>query len=448
MKQFLLEKVKFSKGQYERLTKEYLEKKNKDGILDILSKTENPQYLYWTDLKYKNWIPAKYNYNKEDFWKLVKTHRRINNKKVNGIYNTNKKPFYFLELDRFDKFLAELDKISKGNFSSINNEMKEELIKNNLIEESIASSQLEGANTTRKVAKEMINSGRKPKNNSERMIMNNYNAMKILEEDYKNKELTLKTIFNLHKILTKDDTSIPEDKRGAFRVDEDAIVVGARNSSNEYAHEAPKIDFVKKQIKKLTDFANDKTEDEYEFIHPLIKAIIIHFWIGYLHPFVDGNGRLARCLFYWYMLRHNYDVIGYYPISLRLKESPKQYSLAYIYTEQDDNDLTYFIDYNIRKIEESQIGFLDYFNKKIEISKYINKITIKHKLSNRIQKMLQHINSSGKNYITPTIYQELFDISKPTAIGDLKELKNLKILKEQKSGREMRYFINTGSMNK
>lgn len=44
------------------------------------------------------------------------------------------------------------------------------------------------------------------------------------------------------------------------------------------------------------------------FIHPAIRAIILHFWLGYDHPFVDGNGRTARALFYWAMLRQNYSL--------------------------------------------------------------------------------------------------------------------------------------------
>jgi len=56
---------------------------------------------------------------------------------------------------------------------------------------------------------------------------------------------------------------------------------------------------------KLIEFANDENITT-GFIHPVIKAILLHFWIGYLHPFCDGNGRTARALFYWYLLKNDY----------------------------------------------------------------------------------------------------------------------------------------------
>ncbi|MDR2411510.1 MAG: Fic family protein [Candidatus Peribacteria bacterium] len=48
----------------------------------------------------------------------------------------------------------------------------------------------------------------------------------------------------------------------------------------------PKEKFLKEELKRFIDFANDKLNSDV-FIHPIIKAIIIHFWIGYLHPFCD-----------------------------------------------------------------------------------------------------------------------------------------------------------------
>jgi hypothetical protein len=42
------------------------------------------------------------------------------------------------------------------------------------------------------------------------------------------------------------------------------------------------------------------------FIHPVMRAITLHFWLAYDHPFCDGNGRTARALFYWSMLKQGY----------------------------------------------------------------------------------------------------------------------------------------------
>jgi Fic family protein len=50
------------------------------------------------------------------------------------------------------------------------------------------------------------------------------------------------------------------------------------------------------RLEAMCDFANSKTPDT--FIHPVVRGIFLHFWLAYDHPFVDGNGRTARALFY------------------------------------------------------------------------------------------------------------------------------------------------------
>ena len=88
-----------------------------------------------------------------------------------------------------------------------------------LVEEAINSSQLEGASTTRHVAKEMIRQGRDPKDKSEQMILNNFHAMQFIR-DFKEDELTPSFLFELHRILTEKTLDDPE-KAGVFRSEND-----------------------------------------------------------------------------------------------------------------------------------------------------------------------------------------------------------------------------------
>ena len=99
------------------------------------------------------------------------------------------------------------------------------------------------------------------------------------------------------------------------------------------------------RLESLCAFANEchSREDADNFIHPIIKAIILHFMVGYIHPFGDGNGRTARALFYWSMLRSGYWLFEYVSISKLIQEKRNAYDTAFIYTETDDFDLTYFI---------------------------------------------------------------------------------------------------------
>jgi len=432
MKQYLIEKPK------------KVHSSKVDGLEIVnnpkeIFKSENPIYLYWSDIKYKTWTPR--GMSKEKFWHLVKIARK--NRMVIGFETkcwnvANNSLFFWINLDRFQNFCHKFDLSAGGSLikcgENLSEEDKQVFIKRNVIEEAIASSQLEGAHTTRKVAKRILATGEKPRNQSEIMIVNNYNAMKQIKNEFKDRELSLDMIFKLHKILTKGDEGLKDDERGQFRKEEDEIVVGG--GYQEYNHKAPDIKLVKKDIEKLIKFANDEYPNQ--FIHPLIKAIMLHFWIGYLHPFVDGNGRLARCLFYWYCLRHNYWVIAYLPISIKIKNSLSSYLNAYLYSEQDDNDLTYFIDYNVRKIEQAKIDFEYYCQKKMQILESLRK---KYpELNSRQIELLDYLDKKNR-YTSVSIHLNYFEISKITAIKDLKEMEEMKILWSEKTGREIRYYL-------
>lgn len=423
-------------------------KKNLDLILKYLSDQENigkyieksntPEYLYWDTVKHKS-IPK--NMSAEDFWGVLKFSRKIQS--IPTIIKDEKSNNYFswIKLSNLEEFLHNVDLNTGGSLFSFAKDTKEsdrnKFVSRGVMEEAIASSQLEGAHTTRKIAKEFLIQGRKPKNKSEQMILNNYNTMSLIESEYKDKELTLELIFELHSLITKE--TVKEEERGRFRFDEENIVVTDKTTGVVY-HIPPKRKFIEKEIEKLIDFANDKGDQA--FIHPVIKAIMIHFWVGYLHPFTDGNGRVARLLFYWYLLRHNYWAFAYLPISKIIKKSPVQYGKAYIYSEQDDLDLTYFIDYNICKIKQAIEEFNNYLEAKAKENSLINKSAkTKYALNDRQIQLLQFLYSGDKDdHTTPTTHMKINQISKKTAIKDLKDLEVLGFLKRQKVKRNVFYF--------
>ena len=101
----------------------------------------------------------------------------------------------------------------------------------------------------------------------------------------------------------------------------------------------------------MCSFANDRSSPG--FMHPAIQSIILHFWLAYDHPFVDGNGRTARALFYWSMLHYGYWLFEYVSISQTIVRGSVQYGEAFLHTETDDNDLTYFIVYHLDVINRS-----------------------------------------------------------------------------------------------
>jgi len=332
----------------------------KTDILEYVAKTNHPEYLYWNKVRFKH--PP--NVPPEEFWALVKALRKYSPSRTRTVVTDEKGNYFSWQpLPGLDYFFHEVDMNLGGAIESMvvdDEAVRKRFITRGIMEEAIASSQLEGANTTRKVAKRMLVEKRKARNESEQMILNNYHGMLHLEDHLKNHDLTMDALLNLHAILTQD--TMDDAAVGHFRRDADKIVVHNIKANTIY-HIPPSARFMRKEIRKLIRFANDDMGRE-TFVHPVIKAIILHFWMGFLHPFIDGNGRLARAIFYWYLLRKGYWAFTHLPLSRVIKKSPAQYRDAYVYSEQDDNDLTYFIDYNVRKITQARREFDDYVIKR------------------------------------------------------------------------------------
>lgn len=430
-----------------KLDKPDLSKVNKTSILDkyikepqkyvpYMYEVNDQEYLYWDKMRFK---PVPEGLNHEEFWFLVRQIRKFSARPTQ-IRAENGKEFVWVRPLYTDKLLHTIDIHTGGQiftaYEAIKEENKQKFIARGILEEAIASSQLEGASTTRKAAKMMIIENREPRNESERMIVNNYKTMKMLEEDYKNRELTKELLFEIHGMITRDTISSNEQNR--FRRTSDNIVV---RNEDVIAHIPPKEEFLDTEIMRLIDFANDKDSDT--FVHPVIKAIFLHFWIGYLHPFTDGNGRLARALFYWYLLRKDYWTFMYLPISSIIKNSPVQYAKAYIYSEQDDYDLTYFFDYHIKKIMSSIEEFKKYLEKINTENKQIDLKLGKEIVLNERQKQLIHylLSEADYGYVTATSHKSLNNIAKGTAIGDLKQLEAQGLLNPKREGKFVRYYV-------
>lgn len=412
---------------------------NVPANMEIFHKANSPDYLYWDHLKYKQ-PPA--GLSSEEWWYFIQNFRLISAIQT-PLLSQNGKYFGWIRLPYTDEFLHEIDMHAGWQTlpqtstltSPANRQM---LVTRGIIEEAIASSQLEGAHTTRKVAKQMILDKRAPRNESERMIFNNYQAIMAIEEKYKNDDLSVELLFELHKILT--DKTINPQAQGRFRRDDDQIIIQGQIGSHEYtSHVPPSENFIKEQIIRLINYANDAGNSP--FIHPIIKAIFLHFWIGYLHPFTDGNGRLARAIFYWYLLKKGYWTFMYLPISTVIKKAPLQYAMAYIYTEQDRFDLTYFYDFHMKKIMQALAEFKVYIQKKkkenIEIDLLIKRGT---HINLRQKQLIYYLLSENNGSTTIASHRTINNISRQTAAKDLEHLEKAGFLSVQREGKQLRYF--------
>ncbi len=291
------------------------------------------RYLHWDKLRH---LQPPEGWTSEYYWLALKLRSETGFIK-NCLSPVNPATeFQFCMTDGIYRDLHWIDQNAAGRIGMdkpvTNPHTRDTYLVGSLIEEAISSSQLEGASTTRNVAKEMLRQGRKPKDHSEQMIFNNYQAMQFIRE-YKEEQLTPAMILQLHRLLT-EATLDDANKAGQYRDASDDIHVVDANGIAFCCTRHQKHRNLPNRIERLCQFANDL--DGKEFIHPVIRAIILHFMIGYDHPFVDGNGRTARALFYWSMANQQYWLMEFISISRIIKQAPVRIRIkAYLYTETD-----------------------------------------------------------------------------------------------------------------
>jgi len=395
-----------------------------DGIL----KNIQDDYLYWDKIKYKS-----KDIKPEDLWNAVKLHRLINSNNIKfGKYR-----FQYMITDYMQRALHLFDMHIGGTLGSnigIAETDKTKFIISSIMEEAISSSQMEGANTTRKKAKEMIQQEQKPKNKSEQMIMNNFITMKHIVQ-HKDEDITPEKILYIHKLISNKTLDDFNDE-GQFRDNDDIHVVNYIDS--EIVHTPPSKDELNDLTKDLCEFFNNESNN---FIHPIIKGCIIHFMVGWIHPFTDGNGRTARAIFYWYMLKKGYWLTEYLSISRIIKDTKNQYERSYLYSEIDENDLSYFLTYHIKTMEKAYDALKLYINRKqkevFQAAKFM-KIAF---VNERMAQILKIVNDDSDRILNIKEIEKRFNISNFTARSDLRTLVSLGFLEIIQVNKKKQVFI-------
>ena len=190
-----------------------------------------------------------------------------------------------------------------------------------------------------------------------------------------------------------------------------------------------------RRIQALCDFAN--RNDDSSWMHPVIKAITLHFWLAYDHPFTDGNGRTARALMYHHLLSRDYLLFEYLAISSYILRARGQYVRAYLFTETDDNDLTYFLNYNIkamRHVFDELVKYLD--DKQKELARSNELLKQYRGLNHRQKSLLYHAIRHSDEIFTIQAHQSYHAIVYETARRDLMELAKKGFLTRKKRGKE------------
>ena len=317
------------------------------------------EYLHWDKLRH---LEPPEGFSNQDWWLAIKL-ARASNRHPLPLADKRGRAFSYTDSGYLHRMLHEVDRDASGRIELpddvADTSSRDRYLVNSLIEEAITSSQIEGASTTRRVAKEMLRSGRPPRDRSETMIVNNFRGMEFVREQVEER-LSVPMLLGLQRILT-EETQDDAGVVGRFRLKSDEVVIMDQRDGT-VLHTPPDADELDARMERLLAFAN--ANDDSGFVHPVVRAILLHFMIGYEHPFVDGNGRTARALFYWMMAKSGYWMTEFLSISTIIRKSPAQYARAYLYSETDDNDVTYFLDYNLRVILQSIRALHSYLARK------------------------------------------------------------------------------------
>lgn len=381
-----------------------------EKLVPIVDKI-NMDYEYWDKVKYK---PLPEGYTPQMLWTFVKASRVKGKIHVWNKYNIN-----LCITSQMQRMCHDFD-MKFGSFWEADNEPqspeKKYYLSSSLMEEAIYSSKMEGASTTRVVAKEMLRKKKSPQNKAQQMIANNYATIQYIVE-HKDEPLTEEGLLYIHKLMTEKTLDNPDDA-GRFRTNDNVVV--ADMVEGDVVYTPPTFEDIPEFVADLCDFFNN--DNPRTFIHPIIKGIIIHFMLAYMHPFVDGNGRTARALFYWYMLKENYKLTEYMSISRVIAKSKTSYEKSFRYTENDDNDMGYFVAYNLRALEISFQQLRDYIQRKQREKKAANAFMLAGNINQRQALVLQRLAEEPDTIFTVKDVQELFSVSSMTARKDLADL--------------------------
>ena len=401
------------------------------------------KYLHWSTLKFRT--PPD-GLTAEQWWLATKLMRRSVRYEL-PLVDADERPFAFTDSGHLHRLLHEVDRAVGGSVALpedvANRQSRDFYLKSSLYEEAITSSQLEGASTTRLVAKAMLRTGRPARDRSERMILNNHQAMEFVRE-LATAELSLDAVLELHRIVvsgTLDDESAAGRLR---RVDEEVAVVDERDGTLVFTPGDATL--LPERLARIIAFAN--APEKSRFLHPVVKAVLLHFMIGYEHPFVDGNGRTARAIFYWAMLRAGYSMAEFLSISTIIRKAPAQYVRAYLLSERDDNDATYFLDFHLRVLLRAIDALHGYLARKAremrDVERLLKDATLDVGLNHRQVAAIRSLSKQPGATYTIDEHRRAHRVTYQTARTDLLKLADLGLLtmkRTQSQGRALHFTL-------
>jgi len=411
---------------------------------DLLAQSPPGEYLHWDELRH---LEPPGGLSHRDWWLAIKF-GRVSSRRFVALEDAEGEPFSYTLPDEVLRRLHVIDQRCSGHIAmperiTSDAQAKSHYLVSALMEEAIRSSQLEGASTSRRVAKELLRSGRPPRDRGERMILNNYRAMLFMRE--LGEELAPGAVLELQRILTAGTLDDPSAAGRLQRPDDERVAVYDR-VDRAPIHIPPPAEQLDRRLAAMCAFANASSNGD-SFIHPVVRGVLLHFWLAYDHPFADGNGRTARALFYWYLRTHGYWLVEYLSISRILRNAPGRYMRAFLLTETDERDLTYFLLYQleviVRAIDELD-GYLA--RKASEIRAVERLIDRRVGFNHRQVALLSDALRHGERSYTLRGHAAAHAVTHETARTDLGRLEARGLLERRSAGGRQYVFVSPADL--
>lgn len=401
---------------------------------------DDPEYRPWE--YYFRAEPVPDGLMREEWWYVVRTARASTARPTPFIMTDGTRLTFNLP-DRFLRLNEEITAQARGQVELpaevATQGVRDRYLINSLYEEAITSSQMEGASTTRRDAKKMLREKKDPRTRSERMILNNFLALEFVR-DHLGEELTPEFICGVHRIVTDGTLDEAEDAGRLQRQGEERIRIYGSEGDEQLLHVPPPAEELPERLQRLCDFANGVGEYASQYVPPLVRALVVHFMMGYDHYFVDGNGRTARVIAQWVMLREGFFLMDFVPVSRLLHKAPAQYARSFLEVEQDEGDLTYFLIWHAEVMCRAIRELHEYLARKSKEMGQMKHLLRRTELNNRQIGVIEEALKDSAFTVTAAAHADRYRVTLQTAHVDLRGLEDGGYLMRVKRGRSFEWY--------
>ena len=396
----------------DHLAKLVLDKRKAKAIHTLRALARTLPYEHWDAMRHR---PVPEPFTPEDLWLTVKHDRHLARVDL-SLRDRNGMALHYIATPQLRAALSAIDERAIALAELVNHTAepaRDTVLHRALIEEPFCSAALEGATTTRELARKMIDERRPPGALEEKRVINAAEAMRFVHAHGAD-ALTPLMIRTIHRHFIHD---LP--------------ATGTAGSADGTArHEAV--------LEELCAFANGE-----DALHPVLRAILLHFKLAQDAPFAAANAATARALFYWSASHSGYWLLDYISISAVIRRTRSQYDMALLHVESDENDVTYFLLHQLDAVAQALEDFEVWLRRALKEQDLLaaGLGMLEQRLNARQVPLMQHaIKHPGGGY-TSAQHMWHHGVSYLTARSDLEELTKLGLLKKTKLGAKSMYLV-------